>query len=109
MNLSSETFSKVSQLFKTPHNSVSYVGTWKTGVITFSFEYRDEHGTRSGFVAGITEDFKIHSVERLKQNWGMYKGQTVNEYLPIHPKGNKTLLYTILEQESKTKKVTINH
>lgn len=109
MILNKETAEKVSNLFKTPHNSVQYSGAVYKDTVSFTLEFKDHLGTKSGFVAHITEDFKIYKTERLKQIWGRHKGTIINEYLPIHPEGNKTLLYSILENESKTKKVIVTH
>jgi len=104
MILNNETALKVSSLFKTPHNKVEYSGVYYTGTTSFTLTQEDENLTVSGFHVHITPDFKVYKVERLKQVWGMYKGQTVNEYLPIHPAGNKTLLYKIMKEEKELKK-----
>lgn len=96
MILDQTTFNRVSALFKTPHNSVSYCGCWNKETVCFSFEQKDPNGLiRSGFVAHITHDFKIAKVERLKAIWGKHNGQTVTEFVPIHPAGNPTLLYKL--------------
>lgn len=109
MTLNNETAKKVSALFKTPHTNVIYCGVHYKNTVCFSLENNDEHGaTRSGFVAHITQDFQVYKVERLKQSWGLHNGQMVSEHLPVHPAGNKTLLYTLLEQErSQGKRVTV--
>jgi len=104
MILNHDTAEKVSQLFKTPHNKVQYSGVYYTGTISFTLTQEDENFTVSGFHVHLTEDFKVYKVERLRQTWGRYKGQIVNEYLPLHPAGNKTLLYRIIKEEKELKK-----
>jgi hypothetical protein len=105
MILDNETFDKVKNLFKTPHTKIAYCGVIIKNTVCFSLEMEEQtpsgKATRSGFVAHITEDFRIHSVERLKQIWGRYKGQVITEYLPIHPEGNKTTLYKLMNKEIK--------
>lgn len=113
MILGQETAQKVSALFKTPHTAVIYAGVHYKNTVCFSIENADENGlTVSGFVAHITEDFKVYKVERMRQIWRGHTGKgkevkTVTEYLPIHPAGNKTLLYKLMIAElSNGKKVT---
>ncbi len=102
MILDNNTFEKVSSLFKTPHNKVSYVCKNSNGSTKFCFEFTDDKNINlSGFCADITENFEVLNTERLKQTWSKFRGQVVTEFLPIHPEGTKTTLYKLFYKQIK--------
>ncbi len=87
---SQETRDKIGALFPNmPYNSFTYCGS-RGDVVHFEIGLADKHGNYiAGVHIGVTQDYKLVSVERMWSTWGKYckNKPLITEKIPIHPAG----------------------